>query len=144
MSGSGISWAMCNSAPRSRQVTTPAPHHWWTNRWLFRELCTLYSVKSMYIVQHLHHSDYAKIVCFSACRKVFITMRCTYVLQRTSHSRASWFWRQLRIQISCRNYILMIQQKFVKLGLVFAWICIWIHLTKVLVYLLCVYCSFAF
>ena len=25
MSGSGISWAICNSAPRSRQITTPAP-----------------------------------------------------------------------------------------------------------------------
>ena len=27
MSGSGISWAICKSAPCSRQVTTPAPHH---------------------------------------------------------------------------------------------------------------------
>ena len=27
VSGSGISCAMCKSAPRSRQVTTPAPHH---------------------------------------------------------------------------------------------------------------------
>ena len=26
MSGSGISWAICRSAPRSRQITTPAPH----------------------------------------------------------------------------------------------------------------------
>ena len=26
VSGSGISWAICKSAPRSRQVTTPAPH----------------------------------------------------------------------------------------------------------------------
>jgi len=26
-SGSGISWAICKSAPRSRQITTPAPHH---------------------------------------------------------------------------------------------------------------------
>ena len=26
MSGSGISWAICNSAPCSRQITTPAPH----------------------------------------------------------------------------------------------------------------------
>jgi len=25
-SGSGISWAICKSAPRSRQITTPAPH----------------------------------------------------------------------------------------------------------------------
>ena len=27
VSGSGISWAMCKSAPRSRQITTPAPQH---------------------------------------------------------------------------------------------------------------------
>ena len=25
--GSGISWAVCKSAPRSRQINTPAPHH---------------------------------------------------------------------------------------------------------------------
>ena len=28
VSGSGIRWAICKSAPRSRQKTTPAPHHW--------------------------------------------------------------------------------------------------------------------
>ena len=27
VSGTGISWAICKSAPRSRQTTTPAPHH---------------------------------------------------------------------------------------------------------------------
>ena len=27
VSGSGISWAICKSAQRSRQITTPAPHH---------------------------------------------------------------------------------------------------------------------
>jgi len=27
VSGSGISWAICKSAPRSRQTATPAPHH---------------------------------------------------------------------------------------------------------------------
>ena len=27
VSGSGISWAVCKSAPHSRQITTPAPHH---------------------------------------------------------------------------------------------------------------------
>ena len=27
VSGSGISWAICMSAPRSRQITTPVPHH---------------------------------------------------------------------------------------------------------------------
>ena len=27
VSGSGISWAICKSAPSSRHITTPAPHH---------------------------------------------------------------------------------------------------------------------
>ena len=27
VSGSGISWAICKSAPRSRQITTPTPDH---------------------------------------------------------------------------------------------------------------------
>ena len=27
VSGSGISWAICKSAPRCRQTITPAPHH---------------------------------------------------------------------------------------------------------------------
>jgi len=27
VSGSGISWATCKSAPRSRQITTPVPYH---------------------------------------------------------------------------------------------------------------------
>ena len=27
VTGSGISWAICKSAPCSRQITTPAPHH---------------------------------------------------------------------------------------------------------------------
>ena len=27
VSGSGISWAVCKSAPRSGQITIPAPHH---------------------------------------------------------------------------------------------------------------------
>ena len=27
VSGSGISWAICKSTPRSRQITTPTPHH---------------------------------------------------------------------------------------------------------------------
>jgi len=27
VSGSGISWAICKSAPHSRQITMPSPHH---------------------------------------------------------------------------------------------------------------------
>jgi len=31
--GSGISWAICKSAPRSRQITTPVPHHSVSTGW---------------------------------------------------------------------------------------------------------------
>ena len=32
VSGSGIIWAVCKSAPRCRQITAPAPHHFFTGR----------------------------------------------------------------------------------------------------------------
>ena len=35
VSGSGISWAICKSAPRSRQTTTPATHRFFTGRMPF-------------------------------------------------------------------------------------------------------------
>jgi len=45
VSGSGISWAICKSAPHSRQITMPAPHYsywnwtgidcWFTRAWYF-------------------------------------------------------------------------------------------------------------
>ena len=62
VSGSGISWAICKSAPCSKQTTTPAPHHsvfyrpyalpaaqptaskhWkhWSTKWLLTVLCRI-------------------------------------------------------------------------------------------------------
>ena len=34
MSGSGISWAICKSASRSRQITMPVPHHSFFTDWM--------------------------------------------------------------------------------------------------------------
>jgi len=34
VSGSGISWTICKSAPRSRQITTPASHHRLFTGWM--------------------------------------------------------------------------------------------------------------
>jgi len=34
VSGSSISWAICKSAPRSRQITTSAPHHSFFTGWM--------------------------------------------------------------------------------------------------------------
>jgi len=34
VSGSSISWAICKSAPRSRQITMPVPHHCFFTGWM--------------------------------------------------------------------------------------------------------------
>ena len=35
MSGSGTRWAICKSAPPTRQITLPAPHRFFTGRMPF-------------------------------------------------------------------------------------------------------------
>ena len=57
MSGSGISWAICKSAPRSRQITTPAPHRsdmtviWWNySTSSASDVTTLWRYTNMFIV----------------------------------------------------------------------------------------------
>ena len=69
MSGSGISWAICKSAPCSRQITTPAPHrsvfyrpdalpaaqptatkHWFLYSWLYIHCCPAWQ-----LVDELYH-----------------------------------------------------------------------------------------
>jgi len=53
LSGSGISWAICKSAPSSRQITTPAPHH----SVFLQAGCSSYrptnSVKALKALKHL-------------------------------------------------------------------------------------------
>ena len=44
MSGRGISWAICKSAPRSRQITMPAPARWYASAVLAMGLCPSVSV----------------------------------------------------------------------------------------------------
>ena len=44
VSGSGISWAICKSASRSRQITTPAPHY----STFLQAGCTLHHRKLLY------------------------------------------------------------------------------------------------
>jgi len=49
VSGIGISWAICKSAPRSRQITTPAPHH---------SCRPTNSVKALYALKYVvHHKN---------------------------------------------------------------------------------------
>jgi len=48
VSGSGISWAICKSAHRSRQTTTPAPQHSVTQHWSYN-IITKYVNQEFYI-----------------------------------------------------------------------------------------------
>ena len=44
---SGFSWDICKSAPRCRQITTPAPHHSVLQAGLFPSCCPTNSVKAL-------------------------------------------------------------------------------------------------
>jgi len=71
VSGSGISWAICKSAPHSRQITTPAPH-----RSVFLQAgCPSYhptsSVKALHFTANLRRNLPVKIKLWkSVCRSV--------------------------------------------------------------------------
>ena len=59
VSGSGISWAICKSAHRSRQITTPTPHH---SAFLqagcpsCRPTNSVKALKALLITQHTEHT----------------------------------------------------------------------------------------
>ena len=44
LSGSGISWAICKSAPHSRQIATPASHH---------SVVSIYTINSKYTINSI-------------------------------------------------------------------------------------------
>jgi len=60
MSGSGISWTICKSAPCSRQITTPVPHHsvFFTGRMPFlppNQQCQSTHMFSKYVLSKKEH-----------------------------------------------------------------------------------------
>jgi len=80
VSGSSISWAICKSALRSRQITTPTPHHS-----VFTARCYAYTVLAK-----------------GLCPSVSVTSRCSTktakrrITQTTPHDTPGTlvFWRQ--------------------------------------------------
>ena len=98
VSGSGISWAICKCAPRSRQITTPAPHHsdfyrpdalpaaqptvskhWRDIKWIHQQQ----TEKSFHITHRKMSKEHAR-----AWKLRFITLRCFW-----SRFAGSWmFW----------------------------------------------------
>jgi len=63
VSGSGISWAVCKSAPRFRQITMPAPHHSVFLQAACPSCCPTNSVKEMKVKNDDVDND-AVIFCF--------------------------------------------------------------------------------
>jgi len=57
VSGSGISSAVCKSAPRSRQINTPAPHHSVFLQAGCPSCCLTNSIKALQAQTTIHHSN---------------------------------------------------------------------------------------
>ena len=72
VSGSGISWAICKSAPRSRQITMPAPHH----SVFLQAGCPFCrptnSVKAL-MARHNIHIEYKAVKQFATCLTAMAT-----------------------------------------------------------------------
>ena len=69
VSGSGISWAIRKSAPRSRQITMPAPHHSVFLQAGCPSCRPTNSVKALKALETLHHC--LKYIWLSFCKIVF-------------------------------------------------------------------------
>ena len=57
VSGSGITWATCKSASRSRQITMPVPHHSFFLQTGCPSCHPTNSVKALKALQHSRHND---------------------------------------------------------------------------------------
>jgi len=75
VSGSGISWVVCKSAPRSRQITTPAPNHS-----VFTGLC-LPPNRQRQSTEGTH--TYMHTYCISATQSTYIRLEEKYSLEST-------------------------------------------------------------
>ena len=63
VSGSGIHWAICKSAPRSGQITMPAPHHS-----VFYRSDALLATQPMASVYWRHHCSYCYCCIWCKCK----------------------------------------------------------------------------
>ena len=68
VSGSGISWAICKSAPRSRQKTTPAPHR-----------SVFYRPDALPAAQPTASKHWRYTVCIQLENISFLSFRCNFV-----------------------------------------------------------------
>ena len=57
VSGSGISWAVCKSAPRSRQITTPAPQQQLVDKEIWKTIKLPYLCSRLTNFDEIWHGD---------------------------------------------------------------------------------------
>jgi len=117
VSGSGISWAICKSAPRSRQITMPVPHrsvfyrpgafpaaqptaskHWGHKKGMFNV--------SLNVLVHftVWGWDMDWTVCFMATRAIFVTCLFGAMLQLVTFIKinySSHFFKKKCVLTSC-------------------------------------------
>ena len=87
VSASGISWAICKSAPRSRQITTPATHH--SYKWGFKQ-----AKKEDKRVKRSTVSSYefGSLKCCQNMCKITARQNINYFLWHT------WLWETVGLQ----------------------------------------------
>ena len=83
VSGSGISWATCKSAPCSRQITTPAPHH-----------SVFYRPDALPAAQPTASKHWSKATTHTHLTALFLGLPSEPVPERQSQSGFYWSKRQ--------------------------------------------------
>ena len=101
MSGSGISWAICKSEPRSRQITTPAPHH-----------SVFYRPDAQPAASN-QNTRACKIVSYKTWHKMATTKHCQIA---ALHSQPVW------TRLSPVTWLPQIESDWIECFLVFNWI----------------------
>jgi len=85
VSGSGISWAVCKSAPRSRQIATPAPHHSVFYRPSCRPTNSVKALKAIIVPNRLFFGYIVEVTAPASCssqqNRVY-NMHCIRVLSQ--------------------------------------------------------------
>ena len=120
VSGSGISWAICKSAPHSRQITTPTSHHSVFYRPDALTATQPTASKHWREGMENHHSQLTQRQMLLQVNKA---VYCSYMQQRRSRAvRHAWTWRIRRAAVCLARgrHIMLMWRRY------------WLHLIKFL------------
>jgi len=120
VSGSGISWAICKSAPCCRQTTTPAPHHsvfyrpdvlpaaqptaskhWNITSWLIQYISNQLLIKDVNCVRIYYMIWQPLLSCYQFCTSLCSTL-C--VLLCSTFATATWILYTRRGVCFCERH----------------------------------------